>query len=266
MPEDHPQTPRQNTLYVASLEKGFRLLEAFNEERCEMSLTELSRTTGLDKSATQRFANTLVTLGYLEKDPATRRFRPAVKILERAHAYLWSNPLVQLATPRLLELSRTLQCNVNLAIPDGTDIIYIFRAPWHRSRFAATVGGRRLPALNTSSGRAILSALPAPARQEAAQTWPLHQYTSKTTTNRAQILKMIETAAEDGYSISREEVLTSETATAAPLLTSTGTPLAAVQISFSSPGDQRATPSREALSALIETAASLETTARTTLP
>ncbi len=34
----------------------------------------------MDKSATQRFTNTLVRLGYLNKDPTTRRYRPAVRL------------------------------------------------------------------------------------------------------------------------------------------------------------------------------------------
>jgi hypothetical protein len=62
---------KQNTLFVSSLAKGLRILEAFDEEHQALSLGDLGRRTGLDKSATQRLANTLHLTGYLSKDEAT---------------------------------------------------------------------------------------------------------------------------------------------------------------------------------------------------
>ena len=74
------------TLFVSSLEKGFRVLEAFREAPGDLGLTEIALRTGLDKSAAQRFTNTLYQLGYLEKDPRSRRYRPAARLMEHADA------------------------------------------------------------------------------------------------------------------------------------------------------------------------------------
>ena len=49
----------QNTLFVGSLEKGMRVLAAFDHNHTAMGLTELAERTGLEKSAAQRLSNTL---------------------------------------------------------------------------------------------------------------------------------------------------------------------------------------------------------------
>ena len=82
---------RQDTLFVTSLEKGMLVLEAFSEDRSELGLSDIVKVTGLEKSAAQRYANTLHELGYLEKNAETRRFKPSVKYLEMAYSNLWSD-------------------------------------------------------------------------------------------------------------------------------------------------------------------------------
>ena len=58
------QRDQAGTLFVSSLEKGFRVLEAFREAPGDLGITEVALRTGLDKSAAQRFTNTLYQLGY----------------------------------------------------------------------------------------------------------------------------------------------------------------------------------------------------------
>ena len=59
--------------FVASVEKAFQVLRAFESRQRSLSLTEIADVTGLDKSAVQRFTYTLADLGYLKKDKETRR-------------------------------------------------------------------------------------------------------------------------------------------------------------------------------------------------
>ncbi|QDG76336.1 IclR family transcriptional regulator [Labrenzia sp. PHM005] len=249
---------KQDTLFVASLEKGFRILEAFDEDHPELGLAELSQKTELDKSAVQRFSNTLTKLGYLKKDEITKRYRPTIKTLELANAYLWSDRLTQLAMPKLIDLSKILNGTVNMSVLDGTDIIYVVRLPSRRTNFAATIIGRRVPALNTSSGRAILSVYPKPYREEAIQTWPLKQFTPKTTMDRNVIEQIIETAAVKGYSRSSNELIMNEIGFAAPILASDGQPLAAVQCSVSSFTHDEKLIETKLVPTLMETVASLQ--------
>src|SRR5690606_16417869 len=58
----------RDPLYIASLGKAMRVLEAFRQARSPLGLTELARLTGLGKSAVQRFTYSWERLGYLVKD------------------------------------------------------------------------------------------------------------------------------------------------------------------------------------------------------
>src|SRR6056297_3321632 len=133
-------TTKQNTLYVGSLAKGLRLLRAFDESHTELSLSDLANRSGLDKSATQRLANTLHVEGMLDKDPVTRRFRPSHAWLQMAYAYYWSDPLIGQAMPKLINLSQDLGETVNLAEISGDHIIYVSRLPCKRTYFGKVHG------------------------------------------------------------------------------------------------------------------------------
>ena len=225
---------QQDTLFVASLEKGMRILEAFSEDKSELGLAELVKITGLEKSAAQRYANTLYELNYLEKNPQTRRFRPAVKYLEMAYSYLWSDYLAQLAMPRLIDLSRQTSQTINMAEPTGTDIIYVVRMPNHRTNFGASAVGRRVPALVASSGRVILSRQSDDVIRDAAANWPIRRYTQRTTMDRDVIYENILMAREKGYCLTQGQALPDEINVAAAICTIEGTPVGAIHCSLPS--------------------------------
>ncbi|WP_413204256.1 IclR family transcriptional regulator [Rhodospirillum sp. A1_3_36] len=249
---------KQDTLFVASLEKGLRVMAVFGEDHTELGLHEIATLSGLDKSACQRFANTLHKLGYLSKDPETRRYRPTIRYLELGSAYLWADPLVQLALPKLIELSHELGERVNCARLVGEDIVYITRIPTQMTNFGATVLGRRLPALNTASGRAIVSALPLEERRIAAETWPIVCATSRTITDRTVLAEALERAAGDGYAITESQNLMNEIAVAAPIYDRSGRPVAAVQCSTSSLKMSEERVRAEYALAIIEVANSIQ--------
>ncbi|MGM0583935.1 MAG: IclR family transcriptional regulator, partial [Pseudomonadota bacterium] len=139
----------------------------------------------------------------------------------------------QVAMPPLIELSRGIGETVNLARPSGGDIVYVARIPTQRTHFAATFVGRRAPALNTSSGRAMLAARPEAEIDEAVATWPLKRYTPQTTLDRAEIRAQIREAQERGYAFSQHELIRNEIGVAAAILDVEGAPVAAVHCSVS---------------------------------
>src|SRR6056297_1011051 len=226
-------TTKQNTLYVGSLAKGLRLLRAFDESHTELSLSDLANRSGLDKSATQRLANTLHVDGMLDKDPVTRRFRPSHAWLQMAYAYYWSDPLIGQAMPKLINLSQDLGETVNLAEMSGDHIIYVSRLPCKRTYFAATIIGRRLPALSTSAGRAMLATFPEDERRHAIETWPIIPFTPSTTLDRAKIATSIAEAARDGFAVSTGQMILNEIGVAAPIAGHDARALAAVKCSVS---------------------------------
>lgn len=224
---------KQNTLFVGTLAKGLLVLRAFDETHTELSLVELAQITGLDKSAVQRLANTLHLEGMLDKDSVTRRYRPSHAWLKLAYAYYWSDPLVAQAMPKLIDLSRRLGETLNLAQLSGQEIIYAARLPCTRTVFAASIPGRTVPALCTSAGQAILATFSPCARDAAIRDWPIHAYTPHTTTDRAIIAQKIEAAAQNGFAITQDQIITSEIGISCAIRGPDGTAWAALHCSVS---------------------------------
>uniref|UniRef100_UPI003BA9F73E IclR family transcriptional regulator n=1 Tax=Stappia sp. TaxID=1870903 RepID=UPI003BA9F73E len=248
---------RQDTLFVNSLAKGLRLLEVFDEENQALGLSELSARSGIDKSATQRLANTLHQTGYLTKDERTRRYRPSHKFLEMAYAYMWSDPIVQLAMPKLIEFSRRIGETVNMAQMSGSDIVYVMRLPCQRTSFAATILGRRLPALVTSSGRTMLAGLPEAEREACIANWPVRRFTPATTLDREEIARSVQEGAARGFVLTNGQMILKEIAVAAPVISSEGRPVAAVQCAVSAYDWTPERVEREIVPILLDTANSI---------
>lgn len=232
---------RTNSLFVGSVEKGFAVLRAFRTGQRELglrdlSLSQISEISGLDKSAAQRFTNTLVQLGYLDKDARTRRYRPALGLTDFYYTYIISNRLAEIAMPRLIEASNVHGTTVNLCEPAGTDVIYTIRVPHQKASFRSTVPGRRMPTFCTASGIVILANSPREEVDAVLAASDMKPMTEWTVTDPKKVRKRIKNARRDGYEISVQQSLTHEISTAAPVLNSEGRAIAAVQIPVYMPG------------------------------
>jgi IclR family pca regulon transcriptional regulator len=220
---------KQDTLFVGSLEKGLRVLDAFRRHPESLGITEIARATGLDKSAAQRFTTTLHRLGYLEKDPQTRRYSPALRLMDFSYAYLRHDRLAEIAVARLIEASKAFGSTANLCRLEGTDIIYTVRIPHENATYPATVPGRRMPAFCTSGGMAILAHRPAADAETVIAGAERHALTEHTITEPDGIRERIAQVRELGYAIGISQSWPNEISIAAPVVDDQGLGIAAVQ-------------------------------------
>jgi IclR family pca regulon transcriptional regulator len=223
----------RNPLIISSLVKAITLLKAFDEGNAVLGISDLVRITGMEKSSVQRILATLYSEGMLNRDNHSRRYRLSNQWLHMAYAHYIAEPLTSQVMPRLFALQQQTGQSFNLAEICGTSIIYSVRLPVQRTNFEGTLVGRTHPALNTSGGRAIVSTWDAAAREEAAQNWPLTEYTPRTTVDRTEIAELVEQARQDGYALSVQEVLLNEIGIAAPVKSATGKARAAIHCSVS---------------------------------
>ena len=226
---------QSSTLYVASVEKGFRVLKAVRQAqrkygRNEITLTEITRLSGLDKSAAQRFTNTMVHLGYLEKDAQTRRYRPGIELLELGYSYLVSSRLSEIATSRMIAASNVYGTTVNLCVQHGPHVVYIVCIPNENAPFRATLIGRRIPMFSAASGLAMLSRRSDEHVEKTLSISDFKPMTQWTVTDPKIVRANIAAVRQDGYAVTDQQSLPHEISTAAPVLNSEGKAIAALQI------------------------------------
>ncbi|WP_377810454.1 IclR family transcriptional regulator C-terminal domain-containing protein [Azospirillum sp. A29] len=220
-------------LMVMSVDKAFRVLHAFDSSRPSMSLTQVAAAVGMDKSAAQRFTYTLEKLGYLRKDPVTKRFELTVRSLDIAHHYLHSNAMLQRAMPYLMHLSKTTEETINLTMMDGTEIVFVSRFMSRHVLNTDVIVGTRMPAYCTAPGIAILSRLPAAEAAALVDRMDLKPYTPTTTWKRDELLAKIAKSAVSGYATAFEEFYHGDLSVAAAITGSGGVPVGALNIAVS---------------------------------
>lgn len=219
---------RDNPLFVGSLEKGLRVLCAFGRKRPTLSLTELMAVSGLDKSSAQRFAFTLTELGFLQKDPATRRYRLSPRVLDIGYGYIEGDELVSLARPFLSEANKRCGDTVNLTQLDDTELVYVARFPSHRAVSVDLLVGTRLPAYCSAPGR-VLIAFQADAEAIIDRS-ELVRWTETTITDRKELLARLARIRERRLEVANQETFVGDISIAAPIVDQSGRILAAVNI------------------------------------
>jgi IclR family pca regulon transcriptional regulator len=216
--------------FVGSLDKGLKIVEAFETSTASLTLTEAARRTGLSRAAARRYLLTLVSLGYAEFDGKSFSLTP--KILRLGYAYLSTASLPKLAQPVLDGIGQKLREVVSLAILDGTEIVILARSASLRVLAAATGVGMRLPAYCTAMGRVMLADLPDVEVEHLLAKTALKRFTPCTKTDPQELLAEIAIARVKGYSINDEELELGLRAIAVPVTNAQGRVVVSIGVSL----------------------------------
>ncbi|MFJ1300255.1 IclR family transcriptional regulator [Pseudomonadota bacterium AL_CKDN230030165-1A_HGKHYDSX7] len=241
-------------LYVASLGKAMRVLEAFRQARDSLSLTELVQLTGLGKSAVQRFTHSWERLGYLEKDPRTRRYGLGPRVVELSYFFLRSDPLVSRAAPHLVALRERCGLAVNMSVLDGMDVIYLLRLPSRQLTLAEMLPGRRMPAWSNSAGRMLLAQFDDVALDHYFSRAEITAYTGRTETDPAKLAAEVRQARNQGYALTHDQVLLNQVGAAVLLRDDLRRPVAALNITAAADEFAPERLAREIVPQLLKTA------------
>lgn len=141
---------------VQSIMRAFMLLETIAAAGGVCSLSRLARDSGLPLSSIHRLVRTLVEIGYVRQE-SSREYALGPRLIRLGEAS--SNVIGIWAKPHLARLADELGESANLAMLDGTEIVYIGQAQSTRSvRMFTEVGRRALPHY-TAVGKAIMAEL-----------------------------------------------------------------------------------------------------------
>lgn len=230
---DKPHPDAASPLFVQSVEKAMKVLTAFDGSKRHLSLSEIAALTELDNSAAQRFTYTLSALGYLVKDPATRKYELSVRLLDFTYHYLASNELVHRAAPVLQSLARDTEEVCNLTVPDGADIVFVQRIVSRNVLVPNVIVGSRLPAYCTAPGLAVMSTWTADEVAEVLARSELVKHTQRTVTDPRRIKARLARIREAGYAHTEDELYPDDISTAAPVLDASGRAIGALNIAVS---------------------------------
>ncbi len=213
--------------FMTSLARGLLVIQAFSQQSLHLSISQLSKRTGLPRASVRRCLYTLSKLGFAGSDDG-RTFYLLPRVLKLGHSFLSSVSLAAVAQSVLERLSHLLHESCSIAVLDGINIIYVARANVTRIMAIDLRVGTRLPAFCTSIGRVLLANLPAEEMQALLSRIEFSRYTDRTLISVEQLRQVLLSVRRDGYAIVDEELEVGLRSMAVPIQDRTGRVVAAI--------------------------------------
>jgi DNA-binding IclR family transcriptional regulator len=189
---------------VPAVERAVRLLDALAASRQPRSLAELARTLALPRSSVHGLLATLVALGLARRN-GDAEFSLGPKALQWADAYGTSADVLRAFDAHVDRFAALGTETVMLATLDGADVVYLACRQGSRPLAVNFRVGGRFPAACTSSGKAMLAALPDAAVRERVGAGPLPRLTRHGPPSVAALLRQFDGVRRQGVAIDDEE-------------------------------------------------------------
>ncbi len=196
------QDPRPPQGAQAAL-RAIRLLKLFTIERPELSLAELSKAAGLNKTTTHRLLRALQSESLIERNPTSSQYSLGAGLMALGVQALASSDLRRRVRPMLKTLARESGETATLEVPvEGSMLILDEVIGRHVVGAAANVG-TTWPLHATSSGKAYMAFEEDGINKLGTDLYPL---TAKTLTDREAIQPQLFDIRRRGYAVTVDEL------------------------------------------------------------
>ncbi|HEU5017228.1 MAG TPA: IclR family transcriptional regulator C-terminal domain-containing protein [Pseudolabrys sp.] len=221
-----PETDKE---YVAGLQKGLSVIEAFAVERAPLTVARAAELAGISRASARRCLRTLQALGYAEHDG--KLFQLAPRALRLGYAYLASTHLARIVQPVIEIACERTRHSISVALLDDTRVLVIARAYVQRSLSVGLGVGSWLPAYCSANGRVLLAALPDNQIEALLKRTARVKLTKRTLVRVPEIVAEIARVRERGYAINDEEVEPGLSTIAIPVRSRSGVAVASLSLS-----------------------------------
>jgi DNA-binding IclR family transcriptional regulator len=208
--------------------KLLAILDAFDAEHTALTLSELSRRARIPLSTTHRLVGELMTWGGLERGP-DQRYRIGLHLWEVASMAPRGLELRETALPYMSDLYEATHENVQLAVREGIEVVFVERIAGRHAVPVLTRVGGRFPMSATGVGLVLLAYAPAEVQEQALAT-PMEQFTSMTVTDPVALRRILAEVRRIGLAVSDRQVTLDALSVAAPVTVATGEVIAALSV------------------------------------
>lgn len=208
---------------ASTAEKVVRLLELLATGPEGIGVREVSRDTGLDKSAVSRFLDQLTQLDVAKQAKTTGRYHAGPRLFALGATVHARDSLWQAAEPILRSLVSRFNETCYLAVREGDYVVFRDKVDCdHHVRYVIDPG-ERSPLHAGAGGRAVLAGMPPEACERIVARQDLPRLTPNTIVDLAELVRQIAEDHSRGYSVSMGERVPEGSAVAAPFYLADGT-------------------------------------------
>ncbi|MFV0407322.1 MAG: IclR family transcriptional regulator [Propioniciclava sp.] len=213
---------------VSVLDRVTAILEAFGNDEEGLGVTELARRANLPKSTVSRLVADLVGRGYLDRDG--NKIHLGVRLFELGQLVSQPRELRRASLPIMADLRSTTRETVHLAVLEGAEVVYVAVLRGRSPLGPMSQVGARRPAHSTALGKALL-AVSSPTVVDRVLGTDLAATTPETVTDPIRLRRELTEFRRAGVATESGETVPGVACAAAPILSYTGEPLAALSVS-----------------------------------
>lgn len=225
-----PATVLDKRDWIAGLQKGLSIIEAFDDANPRMTASQAGERCGMTRTAARRYLLTLQHMGYVATDGKLFWLTP--RVLRLGQSYLESARLPRIVQPFLQRVTAGTQEIAYVSVMDGDEIVYIARNGPNRTMNTGYVLGARVRAQVTASGMLLL-ALSDPAWiNNWLATQELKAYTSYTIASKERLRIELERIRAQGWALSEQQLELGTRGIAVPLIDRRGDLVGALNVTM----------------------------------
>ncbi len=202
---------------IQSLDRAFMIIELFKHTDQGLTVKEIQELSCLPKGTIYRFLSELEKYGYIQQDKRTKVYSLGLKLLELGMIVLEQIDIRKKAFPFLEKLRLYTNENVNLAILDRNEVMYLERLESAKILRLSVRIGSRVPIYCSSTGKVILAFQSESKIMDILNEVQFVPFTSRTISDKGQLTEELKIIREKGYAISDRELFEDVVTVAVPI-------------------------------------------------
>ncbi|MFB2582387.1 IclR family transcriptional regulator [Herbiconiux sp. P15] len=220
--------PVEETASSSSVVQKVRLiLESFRMDDNSLSLSEISRRSGVSKASVFRLIQELLGWGILER--SGNQYHLGMRAFELGCRVPLMRDVRERIRPAMASLFSKTGQTIHLAARDGHDVVFLEKIEPESSATRASRVSGRVPLHCSATGKVLLAHAPRSVLFEVLQGG-LEALTPRSITDTGTLMEQLSGVLANGYAVEQGEVMPGSYSVAVPVRDGRGTVIAALSI------------------------------------
>ncbi len=215
--------------FISSLAKGLDVLELL-AEKGELSVSEVARHLGQNRTGSHRFLATLKELGYVEQN-RSNKYHLTFKMLEFGMKRSNRLGIKNIALPYMKALSKAFGETINLGVRDGHNIFHLEKIDSKEILRVDSPIGSSAPVYCSALGKTIIAFMDPEELDSLLSTVEFKPMGPNCISSVDELKKELEKVREQGFAVDDEELVSGLRCIAAPVFDKTGAVPYAISVS-----------------------------------
>jgi len=182
------------------------ILEFLVKSEEPLSLDEITKKIGKNKTTVFRSLQTLIYKNYVTQDKDTNKYLVTLKLSTLGREVMQRIDLGEIVFPFMKDLVEEINLSVHCSTREGNEIVFIYNVDPPNSDFKISFDlGKRSPIYCTAAGKVFLAYMSSEERGKLLDSLDFKKYTPKTITDKKKLCDELNNIIRRGYAVDDEE-------------------------------------------------------------